>query len=180
MIYYISDLHFGHAGVLRYDSRPFGSVEEMDRTLIANWNSRVTDADDVYVLGDFCYRSEKPAVWYLEQLRGKKHLVIGNHEKAVLNSSEALAHFETVDKMAHIIDGKTHICACHFPIAEWNGFHKGHYHIYGHIHARLGPAFQYMRGLDRALNAGCMINYYMPVTFPELVACNQRFKQENP
>lgn len=33
--------------------RTFGTIEEMDRTIIVNWNSRVTDRDDVYILGDF-------------------------------------------------------------------------------------------------------------------------------
>lgn len=34
-----------------------------------------------------------------------------------------------------------------------------------------------MRKKDRALNAGCMINNYVPVTFDELVANNKAFKE---
>lgn len=34
MIYYIGDLHFGHENVIKFDHRPFGSVEEMDKALI--------------------------------------------------------------------------------------------------------------------------------------------------
>jgi calcineurin-like phosphoesterase family protein len=30
MNYYISDLHFGHANVLKYDHRPFEDTEEME------------------------------------------------------------------------------------------------------------------------------------------------------
>lgn len=51
--------------------RPFATVEEMDRTLIENWNARVTDDDQVYILGDFCYRAKEKPSWYLKQLRGK-------------------------------------------------------------------------------------------------------------
>lgn len=54
MYYYISDMHLGHKNVLKFDSRPFESVEEMNETLIANWNVKVTDEDDVWILGDFC------------------------------------------------------------------------------------------------------------------------------
>lgn len=126
MIYYTADLHLGHANVIKFDKRPFVSAEEMDRTLIANWNSRVTDRDKVYIAGDLIFKSEKPAEWYLEQLCGIKYLVIGNHEKAVLGSEKACSYFEDIDKMMHIKDGKHQICICHFPIVEWNGYFRSY------------------------------------------------------
>lgn len=33
-IRYISDLHFGHSNIIRFDMRPFESTEEMDRELV--------------------------------------------------------------------------------------------------------------------------------------------------
>lgn len=68
MIYYIGDLHFGHENVIKFDRRPFSSVEEMDKTLIERWNRKVSKEDVVYVVGDFAYRNEKPFSWYLRQL----------------------------------------------------------------------------------------------------------------
>lgn len=56
--YYISDLHFGHYNIMRFDNRPFNSVEEMDKALIDNWNSVVSEGDTVYILGDFCWLKE--------------------------------------------------------------------------------------------------------------------------
>lgn len=53
MKYYISDLHFDHTNVIKFDNRPFKDVEEMNNTLINNWNSVVKKSDIVYVLGDF-------------------------------------------------------------------------------------------------------------------------------
>lgn len=35
-IYFTSDLHFGHENVIRFDNRPFASVEEMDAELVRN------------------------------------------------------------------------------------------------------------------------------------------------
>jgi calcineurin-like phosphoesterase family protein len=50
--FYIADLHFGHWNIVRYDNRPFESIEEMDNALIRNWNNVVSDEDTVYILGD--------------------------------------------------------------------------------------------------------------------------------
>ena len=179
MIYYIADTHFGHANVIRHDSRPFSNIEEMDRTLIENWNARVTDKDDIYIVGDFIYRGTHEPEWYLKQLKGRKHFIIGNHDGAVLKSKEALKQFVDIDKMMHVTDGGNQICLCHFPIAEWNGFYKGHYHIYAHIHNNTNDVYNFMKKYDRALNAGCMINNYMPVTLNDLIENNKRFKEEH-
>ena len=59
MNYYIAHTHFGHANVIRYDVRPFESVEAMDEALIKRWNTRVSDDDTVYVLGDAFWGNEK-------------------------------------------------------------------------------------------------------------------------
>lgn len=173
MNYYIADTHFGHSNVISFDKRPFSSADEMDRIMLANWNSRITDNDDVYIIGDFVYRADKNVAWYCNRLHGKKHLILGNHDKL---TDDDRKYFVSVDKMLHITDGSNQICACHFPIAEWNGFRKGHYHIYAHIHNKKDDTYEFMSKRERALNAGCMINNYMPVTFQELVLNNNIFK----
>ncbi len=176
---YISDLHLGHANVIKFDGRPFADVDEMDRMLIEMWNAKVRPEDNVYIVGDLCYRNGKPAEWYLKQLSGIKHLIIGNHDRKILNDEKAMSYFESVDKMMHVSDEGNQLCLCHFPIAEWNGYRKGHWHIYGHIHNRLDDTYHFMKTRERALNAGCMINNYMPSTFKELVRNNQIFHEHN-
>ena len=177
MILYTSDLHFGHTDVIRFDHRPFADREEMDVYLIRNWNERVQPDDDIYIVGDFCHHSDKSPAWYLRQLKGHKHLIIGNHDNPLITNEKALHCLESVEKMEHITDNGKQICLCHFPIAEWNGFFHGSWHIYGHIHNKKNEAYEFMSAKDHALNAGCMINNYAPVSFNELVVNNNRFKE---
>lgn len=173
---YIGDLHFGHKSVIKFDHRPFADVEEMDRELIRLWNDRVTEGDHVYIVGDFACRNEKPEEWYLKQLKGIKHLIIGNHDGRLLKNEAAMSYFESVDKMMHIKDNDKHICICHFPIASWNGFFKGHLHIYGHLHNDGDMALNYMLQFEKALNASACNNHYVPVSLKELVENNKKLR----
>lgn len=170
---YISDLHFGHSNVINFDRRPFADRDEMDQAMITLWNSKVSADDHVYIVGDFCYRNENTADWYLRQLKGHKHLVIGNHDSETLKNERAMSYFESVDKMLHVTDKDKHICLCHFPLAEWNGYRKGHWHIYGHIHGRKEETYEFMRTKEKALNAAACINNYTPASVDELIRNNQ-------
>ena len=80
MNYYIADTHFGHVNIISLDKRPFKDADEMWEKMKELWNTRVKDTDDVWIIGDFCFRSGKKPGYYLKQLKGKKHLIIGNHE----------------------------------------------------------------------------------------------------
>ena len=88
MIFYTSDLHFGHANVIGFDNRPFANIDEMDQYIISQWNERVSSDDTVYILGDVCYRNSKDASWYLRRLKGHKILVW--RKQKGLNSCEPL------------------------------------------------------------------------------------------
>lgn len=176
---YISDLHFGHRNVINFDHRPFFDVEEMDRVMIQLWNARVQPADHVYVIGDFCYRNEKSADWYLRQLRGHKHLIVGNHDGKLLENEKAMDFFESVDKMMHIEDNGNHICLCHYPIADWYKSRRGSWHIYGHIHNDRSDVYQLMKTRERALNAGACINNYTPASLNELIRNNREFQGQD-
>lgn len=176
---YISDLHFGHRAVIDFEPRPFLDVEEMDRVLIENWNSRIDKNCQVYILGDFAFRNEKPFSWYLKQLAGQKHLIVGNHDRKLLKDSEAMSYFVSVDYYREITDDKKRIILSHYPHAEWNNFHRDAIHIYGHLHNRTDATYHYMKQFDRALNAAACINNYTPSSLNELIRNNQIFKEAN-
>lgn len=179
MIYYTADVHFGHEKVLQFDERPFETIEEHDRVIIERWNTKVKPEDQVYILGDFCVFSKKKPGYYLEQLNGRKYLIVGNHDHALLKDPEALSQFEMVEKMYFLNDRDYRIVLCHFPLAEWHQYYRGSWHIYGHIHKKKDRAFQFLRDEEKALNSGIMINHYEPVTMEELISNNRIFKQDD-
>ncbi len=45
-------MRYGHANIIKFCHRQFSSVEEMNYTLVKNWNQVVSPNDDVWHLGD--------------------------------------------------------------------------------------------------------------------------------
>lgn len=114
MIFYTSDLHFGHDNVIRFDKRPFADVEEMDQYIITRWNERVSEDDTVYILGDICHRNSRDSSWYLKQLKGHKILILGNHDNPILKNKSARICLDKVDKMMQVVDENRQITLCHY------------------------------------------------------------------
>ncbi|MCF1193194.1 metallophosphoesterase, partial [Mangrovimonas sp. AS39] len=79
-VWFTSDLHLGHKNILVYEkeARPFETVEEMNETLISNWNNTVRTSDIVFCLGDFAFGRSN--VDLAARLNGRKRLVMGNHD----------------------------------------------------------------------------------------------------
>ena len=42
MIYFTSDTHFNQERTMIFSKRPFSSLEDMNNTLVNNWNSKIT------------------------------------------------------------------------------------------------------------------------------------------
>ena len=168
MNYYIADLHFGHKGIIKRSNRPFETVEEMDKALIENWNSTVTDDDDVYILGDVAWKSPE-TVKILWSLRGRKHLVIGNHDIKLLESPRFRKCFVEIHTIIEITDNGERIVLCHYPMAEWNGYHRGYWHFHGHIHNNKNEANEIMSRLPRCVNVGADCIGFTPRTAKELM-----------
>lgn len=176
MIYFTSDLHLGHKNIIHHCLRPFATVEEMDKTLIANWNKRVTNADTIYIMGDLIFRSELPPEEYIKQLKGKKHLIIGNHDASWLKKGDYTSLFESISYAELITTPYGKCMVCHYPMMSF----QGRYLIYGHIHNnRSDHYWPLLSTMVNALNAGVDVNGFQPVTFPELVANNISFRTES-
>lgn len=80
MIWIASDLHFSHNKDFIYKSRGFSSAQEMNETIVDRWNQTISDDDDVYLLGDVILTDTVDGMKYFSKLKGKIHLIHGNHD----------------------------------------------------------------------------------------------------
>lgn len=79
-VFVIADTHFGHENIIRYCSRPFKSVCDMDEAMVKNWNETVSNSDTIIHLGDLGLGSKDYIRGIVSRLNGKKILVYGNHD----------------------------------------------------------------------------------------------------
>ena len=179
MIYYTSDLHFGHENILRLCNRPFATVEEMDEELIARWNKKVHKNDIVYITGDVIWKKSLLSQ-YMKRLKGIKILIKGNHDVWAKDETTHV-NFDKVLSY-HEFNHEGHpITLCHYPMLEWNASRKDGekrlgYLIHGHIHNRISEEYRPLYIKHNALNCGVDVNNFEPVSFKELLENNMRFK----
>jgi calcineurin-like phosphoesterase family protein len=165
-VFFTSDTHFGHKNIIKYCNRPFNDVEEMNETLIENWNNKVGSGDWVFHLGDFCFISDREIQRKLiNRLNGKIFIVLGNHDKkldvTLFRGSEKSSLFE-VD---FLIDGiKTRFVLCHYAMRVWNKSHVGSIHLYGHSHGSL-PDDPNARSMD----IGTDCHNYAPISIEDVM-----------
>ena len=147
----------------------------MDEALMENWNSRVKGNDTVFILGDLFFRSDN-AEEILRRLKGKKRLLVGNHDGSWMTKVDVSRYFASVDLMLELSDGRHALTLCHYPLLTWKHAKKS-YMIHGHIHNDTSADFwPLLAARDNVLNAGADINGYQPVTFDELLENNRIFK----
>lgn len=146
-VFFIADLHFGDEGIIRYENRPFGSAEEMDRQLIANWNSVVSEEDTVFVLGDFsCYGEEQDRE-ILKSLHGRKILVMGNHDRH--RSSQEWRRLGFSECVEWPVVYRDFFILSHEPV--YLNENMPYANFYGHVHNN--PTYRTVSGQSCCLSA---------------------------
>lgn len=173
MIYYIGDTHFGDKRVMELADRPYSSTAEMDSDIICKWNQIVKDGDTVYVLGDFAF--DDAAAQVIEKLRGKKVLLLGNHDEIL--SLETLRKFDYVKTIDTIDDCRRSVCLFHYPLLSYNHSVYGGYHVFGHIHNNPSDiAFYLQSQLPNIFNCSADVIGFTPRTLDELIALKKQGK----
>ena len=192
MNYYISDLHLSHANVIKFDSRPYDTIEEMETDLIFRWNKQVSNGDHVYLLGDFIWKAGSDE-WLriIRKLNGNIHLILGNHDPRQYSTGvqKALAEITSYKELNEKVDGKDYrLVLSHYAILSYYGScYSQTFHLHGHTHVtseqilvedfakmakeKLAQSDNPYQNRAQMINVGCMMPYmnYTPQTFEYLL-----------
>lgn len=144
--------HWNHTNIIKLANRPFSSVEEMDETLIDNWNKTVGKNDVVYHLGDFAYHGTTSNSDILKRLNGRITLIQGNHDPVLWGH-----------KYYEFKENKRLFVLFHYPIEEWNGYYRGAVHIHCHTHK---PD---LISAERRFNVTVEATGYKPISLEEIM-----------
>ena len=170
MNYYTADLHFYHGKVIELERRPFANVNTMNQGLISRWNKTVkNDDDDVWVAGDLAFNKHCDVVKeILSKLRGRKHLVLGNHDEQFREWTWMKIGFSSVHTVVKVVDEGEEIWLAHKPDAreKWN-LPKGCTLFHGHLHARESEFIKPTKnGWD--INVGVDCHDFKPITMADV------------
>ena len=165
MIYFTSDLHLGHRGIITMRDRPFFDVDDMNRCLLRNYNAVVHKDDTVYILGDICHHmAVEEANRWIARMNGKKVLLIGNHDKQY----DPALFVEIRDFMTVSLNG-IYFALMHYPMLSWPKKNSGSIHIHGHIHS---DESYNRKNRDEGIlryDAGVDANQFLPVSVQQVI-----------
>jgi calcineurin-like phosphoesterase family protein len=151
--FFTADEHYGHKNIIKYCSRPFRSVEEMDDTIISRHNEVVGQDDHVIHAGDFTLNDNKFFQTIIRRLSGIHTFLVGSHDRWLEKSGNH-------EIMELRIDGQ-HIVVCHYAMRTWPRSHYGSWQLYGHSHGTLPP-------LGLQMDIGVDTHDYYPYSFEEI------------
>lgn len=172
MKYITSDPHLGHSNVIRFASRPFSSIEEMDEVLLDNMFSPLRKGDELYVLGDLSWTiAGYDAIFERVKKGCNFHWILGNHDEKYYKQ---IAHkwnnkIASVQRLKEIKVCGNYTSLCHYPMLMWNKSHHNAWLIHGHAHnGKHGTDELQTRAEGKVLNANCEFHNFKPWTEDEI------------
>lgn len=152
-VWFISDLHFSHRNILKFQKlrqevlgftlEDPDAIKKMDEYMIELWNSQISKRDRVYILGDLSFGTSEDVKKLLSKLNGNKILIRGNHDASTLGLEN---YFSEVRELKTITFKKTVFpfleenmtCVlCHFPLFTWDRRTHGSIMVHGHCHGSI-------------------------------------------
>lgn len=156
-VFFVSDHHFGHSGIMDFESRPFETVDDMNKVMIDRWNAVVRPEDKVFHLGDFSFLNKEKTAGIVSQLRGYKHLILGNHDRGRSRNWWLDVGFDEVSE--HPIIYKDFFFLTHEPM--YMNKHMPYVNVHGHIHSQKYEGKNYFNVSVEHWN-------YTPITFEQI------------
>lgn len=167
MIWFTSDPHYNHTNIIKYCNRPFKTVEEMNETMIRNWNQKVEPEDDVFLLGDICMGIPHQWAGFVNQLNGNIHLILGNHDNK--KYYRYMNKIVAIDEYKMIRIGDDNIMLHHYPpFHTQNKIPKNmepDLYLCGHVHEAW--RFNEFHNIP-VYNVGVDVNNFSPVCLPDI------------
>lgn len=174
MIYFTSDLHIGHANILHICQRPFDNIQDMNETIIHNWNQRVQAKDTVYILGDFFFRMDvEDANAIIKKLKGKKISIKGNHD---LKYDQSL--FEEICDFKVVKYNRKKFILMHYPLLEWPHYFQGGIHLHGHQHNTQEYNLEMQKQGILRYDVGVDANNFKPISIDEIICFYEKSNEE--
>lgn len=142
-IWVCSDPHYSHKNLIKSLSswksgahRDFKSIDHHNDTLVNNINKTVGVNDVLFILGDVAFGGFQNVKVFMDRITCQEvHLIFGNHDEHIISNKDNIRDcFTTTSFYREITVDNDSIVLFHYNIGEWNGAHKGAYHLYGHQH----------------------------------------------
>jgi calcineurin-like phosphoesterase family protein len=163
-VWVTADQHFDHYNILELAKRPFDTVEEMNQTIIDNFNSLVKKGDLVYHLGDLGFGD---ITKYIKQLKGAHYLIKGNHDKLSNRIYNSL--FQGVWDYRVLKEKGYKFVLFHYPIRDWQGMYGGWIHLYGHVHSNIKPR-------PGSFEVGVDATNYYPINIDSIIEWSKTYE----
>lgn len=132
-----SDLHLGHANIIRFHDRPYQNVHKMNAALWTSWQLGVKPAETLVCVGDFAMGHARTSeTWDIVRTAPgrSKILVLGNHD--IGHSGARQAHGFHRYKALLVSPGDPPLIWTHAPLPD---VPAGHVNVHGHRHSLIGP-----------------------------------------
>lgn len=143
-LWFMSDLHYNHANVIKFNNRPFNSVEEMNTYIETELIEKVGPSDIIFDMGDLFWKTDEDSMEQVIKSASPKewYKILGNHDNwNVYKVSDIGKMFTLISDLLEInvnYQGKNYkLVLCHYPMVSWRDKSRGSLMISGHCHGNI-------------------------------------------
>lgn len=182
-VWWTSDTHFNHGNIIKYSSRPFTNVDDMNNYLLNEINKRVMPNDILIHAGDWLFGPDK--INNLIKFRNRIacqniYTVWGNHDRQIRREQSVRDCFVWTGSKLEEWFNKKYFTVDHYSCNVWDESHKGAYHLYGHSHGTL-PDNPNSQSFDCGVDTDLFGHEkYTPYSFEEIDHIMKTYKKFSP